>query len=177
MARDRWPGNDAHAAAAGRVLGPPAAARPIHEQMTRRSGLRLGAAVLVVLGAVALTPLLARIARSWHSRIAVTGHSMEPLLLDGDWLLVDPSAFAVRGPRRGELVVARDPREPGRLIVKRVRGTSADGHLYLAGDHPAHVDEGAAIGAVPPSAIVGRPWLRYWPARRFGAIRGARSKG
>ncbi len=174
MARNGWPGDHAHGARAGRLLGPDAAARPIHDQVNRRSGLRLGAALLAVFGAVVLSPFAARIARSRHQRIAVTGHSMEPALRDGDWLLVDPTAFVGRGPRPGELVVARDPRHPTRLIVKRVRDVSADGRLYVAGDHPAHGDEGAAIGAVPPDAIVGRPWLRYWPPRRVGTIWGGR---
>lgn len=95
---------------------------------------------------------------------------MEPTLRDGDWLLVDPAAYALRLPEPGELVVAHDPRAPDRLIVKRV-ALQVDGGLSLAGDHPAHAEEAADIGPVRPEAIVGRPWLRYWPPRRAGLLR------
>jgi len=92
---------------------------------------------------------------------------MEPGLRDGDWLLVDPLAFAGRSPRVGDLVVARDPRAGDRLVVKRVRSLEAAGALTIGGDHAAHEDESIAI---EPRHVVGRPWWRYWPAGRLGRI-------
>jgi len=94
---------------------------------------------------------------------------MEPTLRDGDWLLVDPAAHAQRAPKMGDLVVARDPRAPERLIVKRVAGVAADG-LRLAGDHPAHADDAGSIGPLDPTLVIGQPWLRYWPPRRIGRV-------
>lgn len=111
-----------------------------------------------------------RLIRSWRARVAVEGHSMEPTLRDGDWLLVDPDAYRRFSPRAGDLVVAADPRAPDRLIVKRVRRIEPDGSLMLAGDHPAHVEE-AGLPPVAPSDLRGRPWLRYGPARRFSRVR------
>jgi len=95
---------------------------------------------------------------------------MEPTLLDGDWLLVDPDAYLEAAPGPGELVIARDPRSPTRVLIKRVVEVDPDGALNLAGDHPAHAAEAAAIGNVPIDSILGRPWLRYWPLERFGRI-------
>lgn len=95
---------------------------------------------------------------------------MEPTLFEGDWLLVDPRAFAAVPPSVGDLVVARDPRSHGRLLVKRVAGVTPGGVL-VSGDHPAHATDAAAIGAVTADLLVGRPWLRYWPPRRIGRIR------
>jgi nickel-type superoxide dismutase maturation protease len=95
---------------------------------------------------------------------------MEPTLHDGDWLLVDPDAYRDRLPAAGELVVAHDPRAAERLVVKRVATARADG-LMLAGDHPAHALESEWLGPVTREAIVGRPWLRYWPVNRAGLIR------
>ena len=104
-----------------------------------------------------------RLLRSWRHRVAVAGHSMAPGLRDGDWLLVDPGGSV----RAGDLVVARDPRAPARLIVKRV--ASVDGAtVTLTPDHPAHA--GDSIGPLRASDVVGRAWLRYWPARRFGRV-------
>ena len=111
-----------------------------------------------------------RLIRSWRARVAVEGHSMEPTLRDGDWLLVDPDAYRRFSPRAGELVVAADPRQPGRLIVKRVQRIEPDGSLVLGGDHPAHVEE-AGPPPVAHTALRGRPWLRYRPLRRFGRVR------
>lgn len=90
---------------------------------------------------------------------------MEPTLRDGDWLLVDTAAK----PSVGDLVVARDPRAAERLLIKRVAASRADG-LRLAGDHAAHAPESEWLGPVAREAVVGRPWLRYWPLRRFGRV-------
>jgi hypothetical protein len=111
-----------------------------------------------------------RLIRFWNHRVAVDGHSMEPTLRAGDWLLVDAAAFRDRPPRAGELVVASDPREPDRWLVKRVATLNSDGSLRLAGDHAAHALE-PELEAVPPSALVGRPWFRYWPLGRVGRVR------
>lgn len=112
-----------------------------------------------------------RLLRSWRRRVAVEGHSMEPTLRAGDWLLVDPDAYRARMPTVGQLVVARDPRQPERWLVKRAAGLTADDRLTLAGDHPAHGDDEEMIGAVGRAGLVGRPWLRYWPVGRFGRLR------
>jgi hypothetical protein len=133
-----------------------------------RFGRTLGAAFSVAAGAIA-APLLLRVVWSWPHRVAVSGHSMEPTLRDGDWLLVDPDAYLTRAPRQGELVVARDPRAEGRVIIKRVV-SSDDVAVTVAGDHPAHADEADEIGRLVGAQVIGRPWLRYWPPSRIGRI-------
>jgi signal peptidase I len=130
----------------------------------RRSGLAFGAAFLVALS----LPFVTRLARSWPLRVAVSGHSMEPGLFDGDWLLLEPTRTLAG---LGDVIVARDPRQPERLIIKRVLEVDADGSLLVAGDHPAHGDEANAIGPVDPDLVVGRPWFRFWPLARFGPLR------
>ena len=100
-------------------------------------------------------------------RVAVTGASMEPTVRDGDWLLVRRS----RGtPRIGEVVVAVDPREPERLLVKRVTAIAGD-QVTVAGDQPDRSTDSRHFGALPSSAIVGRPVLRYAPLERAGLVR------
>src|SRR5581483_10025140 len=60
--------------------------------------------------------------RPW--RVAVRGHSMEPALREGDWVLV----FPPRGrPRPGDVVLVRDPQERARLLLKRVAEVRSDG--------------------------------------------------
>ena len=114
---------------------------------------------------------MGRLFRSWRSRVAVAGHSMEPTLQAGDWLLVDPDAYRGRPPRAGDLVVAVDPRMSGRLLVKRVARVDDDGGLVLAGDHPAHARlDAEQMPPVHSDGLRGRPWFRYWPPPRIGRI-------
>ena len=102
--------------------------------------------------------------RPW--RVAVTGHSMEPALREGDWLLVLPPR---RVPRVGEIVLVRDPRDRGRLLLKRVAELAADG-VVVIGDHLAHSTDSRMFGTVPLADVVGRAALRYAPLDRFGPI-------
>ncbi len=52
----------------------------------------------------------------------VTGDSMGPSVLRGDWMLVDARAYEVASPLRGDLVIARDPRAPGSCYLRRIVG-------------------------------------------------------
>ncbi|MFN8519681.1 MAG: S26 family signal peptidase [Chloroflexota bacterium] len=97
------------------------------------------------------------------------GPSMEPTLREGDWLLVDPDAFARRPPALGDLVLAPDLREDDQLLIKR--RVDQDGRLTLAGDDPEHSTDSRVFGSVDPASVVGAPWFRYWPLRRVGHIR------
>ncbi len=70
--------------------------------------------------------------------VIVQGRSMMPTLQDGDRYLLDRLSYRYRGPRRGELVVLRDPGHED-FAVKRVvalPGESVqvkDGVLYING--------------------------------------------
>lgn len=89
---------------------------------------------------------------------------MDPTLRDGDWLLVDPQ---VKRLEVGNIVVVRDGRSVGRLLVKRVVEEATDGEMTLGSDHPAHSDD--RIG-VTRADVLGRAWLRYWPPQRIGRV-------
>ena len=115
---------------------------------------------------------------------------MEPTIVAGDWLLVDPTT--ARWPRRGAIVAFHEP-DGGALSVKRVAGGPGDrvpfedGYLELADDEAwlraDATDEEAAggglgppidsrrYGPVPVALHVGRVWFRYGPWRRFGPLR------
>jgi nickel-type superoxide dismutase maturation protease len=103
-------------------------------------------------------------ARRWLDVVEVRGRSMAPTLLPGDRLLV-----ARLGPRAGDVVVATDPRDPGRELIKRVASVDAFG-VTLRGDNPAASTDARIFGAIPPSRVRWRAVARYWPPERAGAI-------
>lgn len=111
------------------------------------------------------------VARSWASRVAIAGRSMEPALEDGDWVLVDPEAYRARPPRPGDLVLAPDPREPERVLIKRVAEVTRDGRLTILGDAPDASTDSRDFGTIAAADVRGRPWLRYWPPGRTGLLR------
>jgi type IV secretory pathway protease TraF len=112
--------------------------------------------------------------------VAVAEESMAPALAPGDWLLVDPTC--ARWPRRGCVVVVREPGS-GILAIKRVAARPGDrvrvggrlirlgpGEAWLLGDAADRSIDSRRYGPVPLTALVGRAWFRYWPARRAGLI-------
>ncbi len=108
-------------------------------------------------------------ARSRFKRYEIDGQSMAPALRPGDFVIVDRQAFALRAPRPGDVVLAHDPRDPARMLVKRIASVNADGGLWLAGDNPDDSTDSREFGPVPAGAIVGQVRWRYWPlSRPFG---------
>ena len=96
-------------------------------------------------------------------RVAVAERSMLPALRPGDWLLVLRPVLASRQPRirPGQVVIARHPGRPDRLLVKRVVRREAAG-WWLESDNPgAGAVDSRAFGVVPPEQIEGRVLLRY----------------
>jgi nickel-type superoxide dismutase maturation protease len=106
-------------------------------------------------------------ARRWVDVVEVRGGSMAPTLLPGDWLLVERRTFERRAPLPGEVVLAPDPREPARELIKRVAALDAvAGVVELRGDAPEASTDSRAFGAVPLASIRWRAVARYWPPGR-----------
>ena len=97
--------------------------------------------------------------------VEVRGSSMAPALLPGDRLLV-----ARLGPHRvGDVVLAADPRDPQRELIKRVSALGAGG-VTLRGDNALRSTDARTFGALPPSSVGWRVIGRYWPADRIGRV-------
>lgn len=109
--------------------------------------------------------------RRWLDVVEVRGRSMAPSLLPGDRLLVESRTYQGRSPRPGEVVLAADPRQPERELVKRVAAIDeATASAELRGDDPASSTDSRDFGAVPLSAIRWRAVFRYWPPGRAGSL-------
>jgi inner membrane protease subunit 1 len=88
---------------------------------------------------------------------------MAPTLRSGDWIIVDRAAYVRRMPRPGHVVLAHDPREPARQVVKRVVRIDFHQQAWLEGDNPAESTDSRTYGPVPPALVAGRVRWRYWP--------------
>jgi nickel-type superoxide dismutase maturation protease len=97
--------------------------------------------------------------------VKVVGASMEPTLRDGDRLVVWKTALA----RPGDIVATRDPREPGRTVIKRARWLSG-GSAWLEGDNPGASTDSRHFGPVPTAFVEGRAIYRYAPLERAGKL-------
>ncbi|HEU5325270.1 MAG TPA: nickel-type superoxide dismutase maturation protease [Candidatus Limnocylindria bacterium] len=122
-------------------------------------------ACLALIGALAAA-LAATVGRAFDV-VEVRGRSMTPALSPGDRLLVLPLR---RVPRVGEIVLASDPREPSRELVKRVAAVSGD-RVTLRGDNPAASTDARTFGSVGVADVRWRAVARTWPPERIGPLR------
>ena len=99
-------------------------------------------------------------ARRWLDVVEVRGRSMAPTLMPGDRLLV-----ARLTPRPGDVVLAPDPRDPARELIKRVVAIGPSG-ITLRGDNPSASTDARVFGPVPVAGVRWRGVLRYWPLNR-----------
>ncbi|HWG25955.1 nickel-type superoxide dismutase maturation protease [Actinospica sp.] len=91
----------------------------------------------------------------------VRGPSMVPSYYDGDRLLVRYGARV----HAGDVVLARDPRLPERIVVKRAARRESGGWWLLA-DNPYAPGDSRQFGAVPDELVIARVLLRLRKAKR-----------
>jgi len=90
---------------------------------------------------------------------------MRPALEPGDRLVVVKG----RSARPGDVVALPDPRQPGRIVLKRVAARGPEG-LMVLGDNRAASTDSRAWGQVDPSTVHGRAVYRYFPDSRRGLL-------
>jgi nickel-type superoxide dismutase maturation protease len=129
-------------------------------------------ALFLVLGSLAAVGAAAVAGGRWLDVVEVTGRSMAPTLLPGDRLLVEGLSYRRRPPRPGEIVLAADPRQPSRELVKRIGGVDpSSGSAELAGDAPAESTDSRTFGPVDLGEVRWRAAFRVWPPTRLGTVR------
>jgi signal peptidase I len=109
-------------------------------------------------------------------RITARGRSMEPALLPGERLLFDRLAYVRNRPRAGDVVLVAHPLRPELRMVKRLAGapgitiggrTLAPGEYWVLGDNTGESTDSREFGPVRRRDLLGRAWVRYWPAERW----------
>jgi nickel-type superoxide dismutase maturation protease len=95
---------------------------------------------------------------------------MVPTLLPGDRVLVWRGIGPLRPPIRvGDLVAVVDPRDPDRVMVKRV-AERAGTEVVVRGDNEGASTDSRHFGPVSAAAIRGRVIYRYLPEERRGPL-------
>jgi nickel-type superoxide dismutase maturation protease len=128
-------------------------------------------ALFLVLGTLAAIGAAAVAGSRWVDVVEVRGRSMAPALLPGDRLLVEAVSYRQRRPRAGEVVLAADPRDPSRELVKRIGLVDpSSGSAELVGDAPEASTDSRSFGPVSLADIRWRATTRVWPPGRVGPV-------
>ena len=102
---------------------------------------KIGGAFLLLAEIAAVTALAFAVVWFFGYRVRMTGQSMETGISDGDYLLLNRTAYLVHGPRRGDIIAFYPSGNPNaNPTIKRVMGLPGDrlkvedGYLYINGE-------------------------------------------
>lgn len=101
----------------------------------------------------------------------ISGDSMNPLLGEGDVVLVSRLAYIAQEPSRGDIVAFRTPvytsADNGAVRFKRVVYVSDEKAFVLSGENAEGVDSrDEAVGMIPVNDLEGRAFARIFPISR-----------
>lgn len=100
---------------------------------------------------------------SWQL-VEVTGPSMAPTLLHGDWLLIQKTSSGAELVREGDVVVLKHPLQQDLLIVKRAV-ERREGGWWVLGDNTFVENDSREFGIVPDDLVMARARGRFRPPR------------
>ncbi len=95
------------------------------------------------------------------ARYRVEGESMSPAVAPGERVVVNRAAYWFGQPRTGDLVVLRDPRAPGRLLIKRIDAPAGESAWLVRGANEEASTDSRHFGPVGRELLVGKVWFRY----------------
>ncbi|CAH8847778.1 unnamed protein product [Trichobilharzia szidati] len=131
----------------------------------------------------------------YHSLIGTIvyceGISMQPTVNDGDYLIVERLSIISGRIKRGDVVIAGQPRKYNTShVLKRIKGLEDDqitfwdtsrwefiakqvpvGHVWLEGDNTSRSLDSRSYGPVPISHLEYKVLLRVWPLKQFGRLK------
>ncbi len=81
----------------------------------------------------------------------VRGRSMEPIAHEGDYIFVR-KFFPWEKPLENDRIIALDPRDPSRILLKRIVGIQDDKYNII-GDNKKESTDSRTFGLVPRNMI------------------------
>jgi signal peptidase I len=82
----------------------------------------------------------------------VKGQSMEPNFEDGDYLIIDELTYRLKEPKRGEVIVFKNPMNERQRFIKRIIGLPgetvkiSDGKIFILKGEEKVLDESRYLG-------------------------------
>ena len=102
------------------------------------------------------------------STVKVSGSSMSPTFMPGDWLLIKQIRSGAHPLKIHSVYLINDPERPGIKLLKRIKevevdeivGKQAQFNYWLEGDHPSSTDS-RKWGWLKQEQVVGKVLLRF----------------
>jgi signal peptidase I len=85
----------------------------------------------------------------------VSGTSMDPVIKNGQYLIIDEVTYHIHGPERGDVIVFKAPPEPTKYYIKRVIGLPGD-TVKIVGGKVTIID-----AAHPEGFTLAEPYLTH----------------
>ena len=117
--------------------------------------------------------------------VRVEGISMEPTLLNGQYLVMNKMAYKFSEPRDGDIILLHSP-VGNQTLVKRLVGTPGDlvnlpgcrtcpirlgpDQYFVAGDNRPQSLDSRRFGPVNRDVILGKVEARFWPLGQASAL-------
>ena len=113
----------------------------------------------------------------------IVGASMEPVVLKGDRVIADKTAYQRMPPRRGDVIVFVYPDDRSKIFIKRIEALPGDiitrvdgqketvphGSVYVLGDNRELSTDSRAFGFVPLRDVTGKVCQVYYSSGEEGA--------
>jgi nickel-type superoxide dismutase maturation protease len=97
------------------------------------------------------------------ARFRIEDRSMAPSMAPGDFVIVNRWSYKLGKPAQGDVVVLRDPENPGGHLVKRIASIATSGGYFVVGDNMEASRDSRAFGPIAKDLIVGRVWRHVKP--------------